>query len=121
MSLDANQVYQGCWVLALPFEPYHGFLQERFAFKDGCFSSSSAALHGVCPSYPSSSSSYTVFVFRVVSAVMLIMHELLENSISHHLCSFFNVFLCSCFFADEQSIYHTDTKEWDKNENKKKA
>jgi len=67
MSLDANQVYQGCWVLALPFEPYHGFLQERFAFKDGCFSSSSAALH------------------------------------------------------DEQSIYHTDTKEWDKNENKKKA
>ncbi len=29
------------------------------------------------------------FVFRVVSAVMLIMHELLENSISHHLCSFF--------------------------------
>jgi hypothetical protein len=94
MSLDANQVYQGCWVLALPFEPYHGFLQESFAFKDGCFSSSSAALHGVYPSYPSSSSSsssssYAVFVFRVVSAVMLIMHELLENSISHHLCSFF--------------------------------
>jgi hypothetical protein len=119
MSLDANQVYQGCWVLALPFEPYHGFLQERFAFKDGCFSSSSAALHGVCPSYPSSSS-YTVFIFRVVSAVMLIMHKLLENSISPSLF-FLYVFLCSLFFADEQSIYHTDTKEWDKNENKKKA
>jgi hypothetical protein len=119
MSLDANQVYQGCWVLALPFEPYHGFLQERFAFKDGCFSSSSAALHGVCPTYPSSS--YTFFVFRAVSALMLIMHELLENSISHHLCSLFIFSFVLFFVADEQSIYHTDTKEWDKNENKKKA
>ncbi len=109
MSLDANQVYQGCRVLALPFEPYHGFLQERFAFKDGCFSSSSSALHGVCPSYPSSSSSYTVFVFRVVSAVMLIMHELLENSISDHLCSFF-LFSFVLFSLQMSNLYTTQTQ-----------